>query len=258
MNADGTGVTRVTDPSVNILQANMSPNGKKIAFIRSDTYDLYVMNADGTGLTRIYGVLPEVGNFEFSPDGKKIAITLGGDIWVMNADGTDLTNVIFLEGDVASFVRSRNGTKIFLVNARSLGTPSSAPSSAEPEVTSQAYEVNIDGTGITNVSNSWASLTGLAWSLDCKKVAFLRDNDIYVRYPDGQETQITYIADVYSPPVFSPGCRTIAFSGIRTQSSRSGQESHGYREINVINSDGTGLTRLTKGHNDIPIGWRSE
>ena len=72
MNADGTGVTRVTDPSVNILQANMSPNGKKIAFIRSDTYDLYVMNADGTSLTRIYGALRRLGTLSFPRTARRL------------------------------------------------------------------------------------------------------------------------------------------------------------------------------------------
>jgi hypothetical protein len=53
MNADGTGVSRVTDPSIDVFQAVMSPNREKIAFVPNGTSDLYTMNADGTDLTRV-------------------------------------------------------------------------------------------------------------------------------------------------------------------------------------------------------------
>jgi TolB protein len=55
MNADGTGVKRLTDgPGRNDLP-EWSPDGNKIAFIsqRDGNRELYVMNADGTSETRL-------------------------------------------------------------------------------------------------------------------------------------------------------------------------------------------------------------
>ena len=57
MNADGTGVTRLTSTSGYDEQPDWSPDGSKIAFASyrsgSDFLNIYVMNADGTGQTRL-------------------------------------------------------------------------------------------------------------------------------------------------------------------------------------------------------------
>ena len=120
--------------------------------------------------------------------------------------------------------------------------------------------MNADGTGITKDSNAWASVVGLAWSPDCKKIAFVRDNDkdyndedyeIYVRHADGQEVQITHNPAAYGYLVFSPGCKKIAFTSELPSSPSS--------SIYVINADGSGRkTTLSKGHNDRVFGWHSK
>src|SRR3989442_10169060 len=54
-NADGTGLTRLTNnPAVDDYPA-WSPDGSRIAFTstRDGHYNIYVMNADGTGVTRL-------------------------------------------------------------------------------------------------------------------------------------------------------------------------------------------------------------
>jgi Tol biopolymer transport system component len=258
MNADGTGVTNVTDPSLDILSAAMSPNGEKIAFLTNPPNDLYVMNADGTDLTHIFhqqGPLGLEGGPVFSPDGKRIAFVMSPstpaapgfrtEIYVINADGTNLTRLTKIEGYKSIIAWSHNGAKIFFQNSRSQG--------ARGEPKRQVYEMNADGSGLTKISNTRPSgVERVPSSPDCKKIAFLRDNDIYVRNPDGQEVQITDDANVYVDPVLSPHCKWIAFTADRTTLENS------YREIYVVNADGTGLTRLTKGHVDYVLGWRSE
>jgi TolB protein len=72
VNADGTGLTRLTNNLVGDLLPVWSPDGTKIAFQRStrnsDTeWDLFVMNADGTGERQLTSWPGESG-IQWSPD----------------------------------------------------------------------------------------------------------------------------------------------------------------------------------------------
>lgn len=105
MNADGTGVERLTTQSAQYHFLRLSPDGTHLAFYAgglSPCYDLFVMNPDGTGLTRITGIVAyERCNTSpyWSPDSRKIAfistrdLTFGWDAFVINADGTGVVNV---------------------------------------------------------------------------------------------------------------------------------------------------------------------
>ena len=55
MNADGTGVTRLTNNNSDDVEPSWSPDGTKIAFRseRDGDGEIFVMNADGTGQTKI-------------------------------------------------------------------------------------------------------------------------------------------------------------------------------------------------------------
>jgi Tol biopolymer transport system component len=109
MNADGSGVTRLTNFLGDDGWPAWSPDGTRIAFtsIRDDCryskatdcetiddlgeyHGLYVMNPDGSNLTRVSKVF---GQFPvWSPDGEYIAFTPAPEgIYVMRPDGSDLT-----------------------------------------------------------------------------------------------------------------------------------------------------------------------
>src|SRR5438093_10355678 len=93
MNADGTGLRRLTNNAASDGQPAWSPDGTKIAFVRGSGLgeEIYVVKSDGTGLKR----LTNNGYFDetpaWSPDGTKIAFVSSADtyrhIYLMNANG---------------------------------------------------------------------------------------------------------------------------------------------------------------------------
>lgn len=96
INADGTGLKKLTSSWGINTSPSFSPDGKRIAFVsdRGGSPQIYVMNSDGSQKERItfngsnYNTSPA-----WSPDGKKIAFTsiVNGvlQVFIMNSDGSD-------------------------------------------------------------------------------------------------------------------------------------------------------------------------
>jgi TolB protein len=100
VNADGTGLTRLTYNAAVDDEATWSPDGRHIAFTsnRNGASELFVMNADGSGVRRTAPLHLFVQHPSWSPDGTKIAYTAMGDgsadLWAVDA-GNGLSTLLF-------------------------------------------------------------------------------------------------------------------------------------------------------------------
>src|SRR5947207_14606355 len=163
------------------LQAAATKANGKIAFTsdRNGFLDIYVMNSDGTnqrqstfgsknpadGSSLSYEVNPV-----WSPDGIKIAFIGNLDyrrfnLNVMNADGTRIIKLT--DGiDVSYATWSPDGKRIAF---------SDSCGSIEGLCPINIYTVNVDGTGLTNLTLNPRGAQDLepAWSPDGTKIAFI-------------------------------------------------------------------------------------
>src|SRR5215208_2531616 len=182
MNADGSGLTRLTDDPADDFNPSWSPDGEKIAFgsfrdsnEESNNEEIYVMSADdGSGLTRLTDD-PAIDTFaNWSPDGEKIAFTSDRDnsideIYVMNADdGSDVTRLTDNDADDLAPSWSPDGERIAFASDR------------DENATHEIYVMNADdGSGQTRLTNNDADDFNPSWSPDGEKIAFSgsRDNN---------------------------------------------------------------------------------
>ena len=95
MDADGSNPTRLTDSDAWDYWPSWSPDGDRIAFVRSTgDFDLWLMNADGTEQRPLLGRPTMDSQPAWSPDAAQIVFTCeveatgSEEICVMDADGS--------------------------------------------------------------------------------------------------------------------------------------------------------------------------
>lgn len=176
---------------------------------------VHVVNADGSGRRRVsWANAGDAGSPVWSADGRKLAYVHSYFVWdaqgnrstkwqlrVIGVDGTD--RIVFSRDD-GRYIRfpswSPNGTTLaFQMDGG--GTP-------------QIFTVNIDGGGLTRVTNN-AFANSPAWSPDGTKIAFSDGRDIFTVAPDGSGVQRLTQAPAdnnrtFSGPVWHPGGNRLA------------------------------------------------
>jgi Tol biopolymer transport system component len=224
INADGTGLRRLTRSPWPEFDPLLSPDGRVIVY-RSEPHDhpeLWVMNADGTGQHRL---IRDGGFPAWSPDGSMIAYAPGGGpsgrswIAIMNPDGSGKRRLPHTNyGEYPAW--SPDGKRIAF-NSNLSGE-------------ARMYIVDVDGSRVVDLS-AVGEGGRVAWSPDGRSILFSsnRDHpgnsrDIYVMRPDGSGVRRLTRAGGETP-AWSPDGRYIVFT---------------WGGLFVMRADGSGVTSL--------------
>lgn len=238
INADGSGLMRLTnDPGFDDSPA-ISPDGSQIVFLtaRHDPqprfpnfkYEIYSMGIDGSDLRRLTNNEAGEDHPSWSPNGSKILFDADYDedgffeIYSMDQDGTNLTRLT--------------------TNAANDQFADWSPDSAQIAFSSDRngnwdiFVMNADGSDQRPLTDSVDWELFPAWSPDGMRIAFnalvprSRNTDIYVMNSDGSDIrQLTNTPRYDENPAWSPDGSQIAFQ----------TERDGNFEIYVMNPDGS-------------------
>lgn len=242
INADGSGLTRLTSTPEEEAQSAFSPDGTRITYRRRPTagepYQVYVMNADGSDQRRISQSAVNDTQPGWSPDGNTLVFrrsTSGdpnADVWAMNADGTNVRALVTSPGaDERYPVFSADGSRLAFNSSRD----------GQYEI----YVANADGSAPQRLTTNPGYDSAPSWAPDGTRIAFERGDaldadttkDIWIMDASGaNQTQLTFQAGVVDEgPAFSPDGTQIAFT--------SGRD--GNYEIYRMARDGSAQSRLT-------------
>jgi Tol biopolymer transport system component len=273
MNADGTGQTRLTTSTGYNGLAAWSPDSSKIAYASNygGSMGIWIMNPSGTGQTRLAdGTHPT-----WSPDSNQIAYQKNGQIWVMDANGdnqhyvTDGTEPSWGGVPVTTVSEGKisyeSGGNIWVMNSDG-SSPASIGVGEYPafsldgsKIAYQAfidhgydiYVTNPDGSAKTRINvDLYADDRWPALSSDGSKIVFTSGVTgtpwkVYMMSADGTGVTppLAYIEGGNNPnaqgsynPTLSPDGSKIVFTTDRWLNAA---------EICMMNTDGTGQTRLT-------------
>ncbi|MCI0488871.1 MAG: hypothetical protein L0229_19950 [Blastocatellia bacterium] len=244
--ADGTGLRRLTDASVNSHSAHWSPDGRSLVFLseRGGSRDVYTMNANGEQITRLTYDTAREFSPRWSPDGRFVAYGTDRDgrkeIYVARPDGSARFRVtreaVDIDGRIAW---TPDGRLSFYATPMGERKGDGAPA--------LLWFIKADGTGLTQATREPRRDFNPSWSPDGRKIAFdahqrgLWESDdggweIWSQNADGSDRkQLTRNSVNDWGPAWSPDGTRIAYcSGLNNR-----------YEIWVMKADGSGARRLT-------------
>lgn len=239
---DGTGLHPLWQ-GTRVTEVTWSPDGRKLAVGTAAlsghprSGGMWVMNADGSNPVRVARV--DASSLSWSADGRRIAFTryfhADSDIWLMNADGSNVR-------------RLKRTPELFERNVDWKPTGGWLAFNAGGYVP-LVYVMRTNGRNVRKLPppptlRGWPDSLDPDWSPDGRRIVFASiagpgiDFEVWVMNASGKQwVRLTTNRVQESSPVWSPDGRRIAF--VRGKPFFGG--------IYVMNADGTGVRKLTKG-----------
>ena len=275
-NPDLSAAVQITSEDADSGFAVWSPDGKRLAFdsTRSDLdpddgsfiNDVFLMDADGSNVSKLSESAGFSGEPAWSPDGTWIAFSSDRGvyppqqaIYVIRPDGTGMRRVTALPPTTSwqgSPRFSPDGRKLVFTEFRSGNILKNRREGAMAGATSALFTINVDGTGLRQIT-PWGNNAGDAdWSPDGKRLVFEtvfahigNMASVYVVDADGQHlTNLTHDKGITGTgnfdalrletsfdPVWSPDGSKILYS--RDLLTAAGEFTTG---LQTMNPDGSG------------------
>jgi Tol biopolymer transport system component len=261
MEPDGSGV-ELLGPG---MEPQWSPDGKRIAFIRSlgdGSTGIFVMDADGTHTRRLTANpsgLDE--NPSWSPGGGSIVLSRSTfvtttpdpvatrarrDLYTVRSDGAAITKLLGGPTDDFAPEWSPDGTRLGFVRIVD-------PAGQGPQGSPQVWALGVDGTKAAQLTQLEQGSFRFDWSPDGS--GLLVDVACAIFFVDvdtGEATRLRFERKVMCPfdPAWSPDGTRIAFTA-------GPDEDH---DIYVSNADGSGVIGLTgmAGHDNEAAWWGAQ
>jgi dipeptidyl aminopeptidase/acylaminoacyl peptidase len=278
-NPDGSDVQQLTNSlgkGRNSIISDWSPDGQQIAFDSDrvdvdgqgkDTVQIYVSNPDGSGLVQLTRGAGFHGNPGWSPDASLIAIE--GDwgdypasegIWIIPSSDADGVTI----GEATRITTTPEGVDFDSEPQFSPDGSSLVFTRFKSERRSAIYRVNVDGTGLQQLTPWKLNASDPDWSPDGQMITFDSGDvgrpgsklDIYVMHADGSvRTRLTNSPRLRkgepfvgaNNPVWSPSGTRIMYTHFLSERS----------DLAVMNADGSGKTKiaLPGRHFDNKVDW---
>jgi TolB protein len=166
MQADGTGLTRLTNDPAEDFGPTWSPDGTRLAFDsdRGGSYNIYVMNIDGSGVRQLTDDAAGSVSPAWSPDGNRIAFTTLRDedqpydcspdcnweIYTMEADGSGAVRLTNNPADDDHPAWSPDGARLAFVSWR--------------DGNAEVYVMDAGGSGLTRLTDNPANDWDAVWA----------------------------------------------------------------------------------------------
>jgi TolB protein len=251
MDFDGANQRRIAAGNASYTQPGVSPDGSRLAFIRSfpAPSELMLYSTDPARALPFQNQknLSSVSSPSFAPDGKVIVFAQsidgrGHQIFIANTDGTNprsLTGVTTTDSEPK--VNPKTGAQIAFSSGRS--------------GREQIYLMNADGTGVERLTDGTGEAANPSWHPNGQFLAFAWTrgyaagawNIFIMDVARHTVTQLTHDEGKNENPVWAPDGRHLVFGSTRT----------GRPQIWSMAADGTQLRQLTtEGSNSTPTWGR--